>query len=76
MKKISTFFIGVSIIFSSCATPQDPYSSYCGSQVVEKNEAAVGKWFKFRHNGKITERVYVMPIDWDNYEVGDTLNCN
>lgn len=63
-------------VFTSCGTPQDPYSKYCGSQIVEKEDALIGKWFKFRHEGEITGRVYVMPIDWDKYEVGDTLNCN
>ena len=63
-------------VFCSCATEVDPYSNYCESEIVEKAEAPVGKWFKFRHEGEITGRVYVMPIDWDKYEVGEMLNCN
>lgn len=41
-------------VFCSCATEVDPYSNYCESEIVEKSEALVGKWFKFRHEGKIT----------------------
>ena len=63
-------------VFCSCGTIVDPYSNYCESEIVEKEEAPIGKWFKFRHEGKITGRVYVMPIDWDNYEVGEPINCN
>lgn len=63
-------------VLCSCGTEVDPYSKYCESEIVEKADAPIGKWFKFRHEGKITGRVYVMPIDWNKYEVGDTLNCN
>ena len=77
MKKLSyVFYLVLVAVFASCTTPQDPYSNYCGSEIVEKKDAAVGKWFKFRHEGEITKRVYVMSIDWDKYNVGDTLNCN
>ena len=71
-----TLYAFLVLFFCSCGTEVDPYNDYCESEIVEKAEAPIGKWFKFRHEGEITGRVYVMPIDWNNYEVGETLNCN
>lgn len=61
-------------VLFSCTNIEDP-CQYEGNQIVEKNSALVGRWFKFRKDGNITERVYVLEFDWEHYNLGDTLHC-
>lgn len=73
--KINGFFayLLLSAVLTSC-TEQD-VCNYNGNQIIEKAEAPVGKWFRFRKDGEITGRVYVVEYDWNKYNVGDTLYC-
>ncbi|MDO6808110.1 hypothetical protein Q4603_05805 [Zobellia galactanivorans] len=61
---------------ASCAPVENPYLNYCEMQIVDKESTATGRWFRFRTDEGITDRVYVLEIDYDAYEVGDYLNCN
>lgn len=76
MKKIILLITILSLTMVSCYI-HDPYSDYCGSQIVDKSpEVHAGHWFKFRYNRTITGRVYVTEYDWSCYNVGDTIKCN
>ena len=72
MKKL-TIIIVVLMLFAYCGRPCDPFNEFRNCQIVEKNDAPVGKWFKFRYEGEITKRIYVTTYDWGKYNVGDTL---
>jgi len=74
MKKLIKTITVLAICFMcvSCAV-EDPHTEYSGCQVVLKESAPISMWFRLRSNGGITGRVYVMEIDWNAYEVGDTI---
>ena len=76
MKKI-LITVFAAAMMASCYQPENPYKNYCEMQVVKKGKNALcGYWLKFRTEEGISDRVYVLPIDYDSYEVGDYLNCN
>ena len=76
-KVMKMFKISIIVIAAvlSCTRQEQDVCSYQGNQIVEKAKAADGKWFRFRKDGKITERIYVVEYDWNKYSVGDTLYC-
>jgi hypothetical protein len=63
----------LSVILISCS--EKDVCNYNGYQIVVKSDALVGKFFRFRKDGIITGRVYVVEYDWNRYNVGDTLYC-
>jgi len=71
--KINTFFVYVllSLLFISCY--ERDVCNFSGLQVVAKGKTKC--WFKFRMDGVITNRVYVVEYDWNSYNIGDTINC-
>ena len=73
MKNIITY--SILLILSSCDMEQD-VCVFEGNQIVEKNRTLLGNWFRFRKEGKITDRIYVVDYDWKRYNLGDTLHCN
>ena len=63
------------LLLASCAT-KEPVEKYCGGVIVYKGDAPVGNWFEIKYNGKITGRVYLYKLDYDKYDVGDTIKCS
>jgi hypothetical protein len=72
-KIIKNIIIIMVILVTSC-TEQD-VCNYNGGQIVDKEQDAFGIYFRFRKDGTITQRIYVVEYDWNKYNVGDTLYC-
>lgn len=66
----------IAAMLTSCFDPIDPYSAYCGAQVVAKWEGPLTCRVKFRHEGKITGPVDLVQMDYDSFNVGDTVKCD
>jgi hypothetical protein len=71
------------VLFISCSEQKNENVSheqdicnYNGSQIVDKQiNTWYGKWFRFRKDGKITDKIYVVDYDYNRFEIGDTVYC-
>ena len=69
------FYALLAVVFISC-TPE-PIENYKGSIVYKKENPPAGMRFELKYKYKESKydfkTVYVLELDWNKYQVGDTI---
>jgi hypothetical protein len=72
---IKTAIICYLVLSTGGCTELQDICQYHGYQVVAKDNPPAGGWYKVRMDGKISDRIWLVDMDYNRWMVGDTIVC-
>lgn len=74
--KTLIYFLLLSLSLMSC--DKQPIEKYCSGIIIDKykNNSHSSTWIDIKYNGNIINNIYLYNVDYDKYEIGDTIKCS